>query len=124
MLKKILATLALIVVILVIVVAMQPADFRIARTATIPAPPAAVFAQVNDFHQWEAWSPWAELDPAAKNSFAGPAAGPGAKFTWAGNNEVGEGSMEIIESQPNDRILIDLKYVKPFEATSTAEFTF
>ena len=27
-----------------------------------------VFDQVNDFHNWEAWSPWAKLDPAVRNS--------------------------------------------------------
>jgi len=28
--------------------------------------------QVNDFHQWDAWSPWAKLDPDAKITFEGP----------------------------------------------------
>jgi uncharacterized protein YndB with AHSA1/START domain len=106
------------------VVAMQPSEFRIVRSATIPAPPAAVFAQVNDFHNWEAWSPWKKLDPAAKNSFEGAPSGTGAVFKWAGNSEVGEGSMTITESQPNDLVRIRLDFVKPFEDTSTAEFTF
>lgn len=62
----------MIVIAFVVVVALQPSDFRIVRSATISAPALAVFAQVHDFHKWEAWSPWAKLDPAAKNSFAGP----------------------------------------------------
>jgi hypothetical protein len=41
---------------------MKPSEFRIVRSATISAPSPAVFAQVNDFHNWEAWSPWAKLD--------------------------------------------------------------
>ena len=88
------------------------------------APPAAVFAQVNDFHNWEAWSPWAKLDPAAKNSFEGAAAGTGAIFKWAGNKEVGEGIMTITVSRPSDLILIKLEFLKPFPAISTTEFTF
>ena len=124
MLKKILIALAAIVVVFVAVVAMQPSDFRIARTATMSAPAPAVFAQVNDFHNWEAWSPWAKLDPAAKNSFEGPPAGTGAIFRWAGNNQVGEGGMTITESRPNELIRFNLEFLKPMAGTSTAEFTF
>jgi hypothetical protein len=124
MLKKILIALVAIVVVFVGVVAMQPSEFRIARTATMSAPAPAVFAQVNDFHNWEAWSPWAKLDPAAKNSFEGPSAGTGAIFRWAGNREVGEGSMTITENRPSDLIRITLEFLKPFRATNTAEFTF
>jgi hypothetical protein len=124
MLKKILIALAAIVVVFVGVVAMQPSDFRIVRTATMSTPASAVFAQVNDFHNWEAWSPWAKLDPAAKNSFEGPSAGIGTIFRWAGNKEVGEGSMTITESRPSDLIRIKLEFLKPFAATNSAEFTF
>jgi uncharacterized protein YndB with AHSA1/START domain len=125
--KKILIALVILVAIVGVfaaVVAMQPADFRVARTATINAPAAEVFAQVNDFHNWEPWSPWAKLDPAAKNSFEGASSGKGAIFKWSGNSEVGEGAMTITESQPNDLIRIKLDFVRPMEDTSTTEFTF
>ncbi len=124
MIKKILIALAVIVIVLVGVVALQPSDFRIARTTTISAPAPAVFAQVNDFHNWDAWSPWAKLDPAARTTFEGPSAGTGALFRWAGNHEIGEGSMTITESRPSDLIRIKLEFLKPFAATNTAEFTF
>ncbi len=121
---KILKVLAIVIVVFVVVVATRPAEFRITRSATLPASPAAVFVQVNDFHNWQAWSPWARLDPSAKNSFAGPSAGEGAIFSWVGNNQVGEGRMTIIESRPAELIRIKLEFFKPFAATNTAEFTF
>ncbi|MGH8065598.1 MAG: SRPBCC family protein [Candidatus Entotheonellia bacterium] len=124
MLKKILIALVAIIAVFVGVVALQPSEFRVARTATISAPAPAVFAQVNDFHNWEAWSPWAKRDPAAKATFEGPSAGTGAIFRWAGNEEVGAGSMTITESRPSDLIRIKLEFLKPFAATNTAEFTF
>ena len=71
MVMKIVIGLVIVVVVLAGVVALQPSDFRIVRSATISAPPAVVFSQVNGFHKWEAWSPWAKMDPAAKNTFAG-----------------------------------------------------
>jgi uncharacterized protein YndB with AHSA1/START domain len=118
------AAVVLVVGVLAALVAMQPSEFRIERSATIAAPAPAVFAQVNDFHNWEAWSPWAKLDPAAKNSFEGAPAGKGAAFSWAGNSKVGEGRMTITESRPSELVRIKLEFLKPFEATNTAEFTF
>lgn len=128
MVKKTLLALAVIllglVVAFVVVVAMQPTDFTIARSASMAAPVEEVFAQVNDFHHWEAWSPWLELDPNAKATFEGPDAGEGAVFRWAGNQEIGEGSMTILQSVPPEVIRIRLDFVKPFEDTALTEFTF
>ena len=118
------AVIVLVVGVLALIVATQPSEFRIERTTTIAAPAPAVFAQVNDFHNWQAWSPWATLDPAAKSSFEGAPAGQGAMFAWAGNSKVGEGRMTITESRPSELVRIKLEFVKPFAATNTAEFTF
>jgi hypothetical protein len=100
MLTKSLIALAVVIVVLAGVVGMRPSTFRITRTATISAPGPAVFAQVNDFHKWEAWNPWAKLDPAMKQAYEGAAAGAGAIYTWAGNREVGEGRMTLSPSRP------------------------
>lgn len=110
--------------ILSIVIAMQPAEYSVQRQATIAAPPAEVFAHVNDFHKWDAWSPWAKADPAAKNTFEGPTEGTGAILKWSGNSEVGEGMMTITESRPHELIRIKLEFFKPFAGTATTEFTF
>jgi uncharacterized protein YndB with AHSA1/START domain len=124
MLKKILLGLVAIIAVFAIYVALQPADYRVTRSATVAAPATAVFEQVNDFHKWEAWSPWAKLDPNAKATFEGAPAGKGAVFKWAGNNEVGEGTMTVTESRPGELVRISLDFVKPMAGTSTAEFTF
>lgn len=112
------------VAVFAIVVAMQPDEFKVARSTTVDAPPAAVFAHVDDFHKWDAWSPWAKLDPDAKNMFEGKESGEGAVFKWSGNDQVGEGSMTIVESKPPEKIKIRLDFVKPMEDTSDVTFTF
>ena len=124
MLLKILIPVAVIVLGFLVVVALQPADYRVTRTATIAAPAAAAFAQVNDFHNWQAWSPWEKIDPAMKRTYGGAPAGAGATYAWVGNKEVGEGRMTIMESRPSELIRIKLEFVKPFRATNIAEFTF
>lgn len=124
MIKKILIGLAAIIVILVVVIALQPATYQVERSTTIAAPASVVFAQVNDFRKWNAWSPWAKLDPAMKQTFEGAPAGPGAVYTWTGNKDVGEGRMTITESRASDLVRIKLQFLKPFAATSATEFTF
>jgi len=58
MIKKILlygiVAIVLIITIFCVVVAMQPAHYTVERSATINAPAPVVFAQVNDFHHWQA----------------------------------------------------------------------
>lgn len=124
MVIKILIALAVIVVVLVAIVARRPSDFRIVRTATMAAAAPDVFAQVNDFHHWQAWSPWAKRDPGMKQTYGGAQAGAGATYAWAGNREVGEGRMTLVESRPSELIRVNLEFLKPFAATSTAELTF
>ena len=124
MLMKVLIAVAAVVIVFVAIVAMQPSDFRVARTATIAAPAPAVFAQVNDYRNWKAWSPYEKLDPAMKKTYEGAAAGTGAVYTWAGNSQAGEGRATITESRPSELIRIRLEFLKPFAATNTAEFTF
>lgn len=121
---SVLAMLAVLVGGFLVVVAMQPEDFLVTRSATMAAPPARVFSEVNSFHQWQAWSPWAKLDPNAKTFYEGPEAGVGAQFTWSGNSDVGEGMQTIVESKPDERIQIRLDFKRPMEATNDTEFLF
>jgi hypothetical protein len=122
MLKRVLLAVLAVVVLFAGYVALQPSSYRIERTAIVVAPPAAVFAEINDFHNWEAWSPWAKLDPNAKTTFEGPASGEGAVFHWSGNEEVGEGKMTLAESKPDERVLVNVDFVKPFAGTNSSEF--
>jgi hypothetical protein len=107
-----------------LVVSSRPSEFRVTRSTAIAAPPAAVFGQVNDLHRWEAWSPWAKIDPAMKQTYDGPAAGVGAAYEWAGNRNVGEGRMRITESLPPELIRFKLEFLKPFKGDCDTLFTF
>ena len=111
MLTPILIGLAVIILVFVVVVAAQPTDFRITRKALISATPSTVFAQVNDLPKWQEWSPWAKLDPNAKMTYQGPSSGPGAGYTWSGNNKVGEGRMTIMESRPSELVRLRLEFL-------------
>src|SRR5882757_418523 len=102
-----LKTLAIIAVIVVVVVAgiliyaaTKPDSFRVQRTASIKAPPEKIFALINDFKAWPLWSPYEKKDPSMKRSYGAVTAGKGATYAWEGDKNVGQGSMEMIESGP------------------------
>lgn len=120
-------TVALVVVVLLaallVYAATNPDTYRIQRSANIAAPPDKIFPFINDFHKWDAWSPWEKLDPAMKKSHGGAPQGKGAVHEWEGNKNVGTGRMEVLESTPPSKIVIKLDFLKPFEAHNTAEFT-
>ena len=116
--------LVVVVVVCFVYVSRQPDEFRISRSQVFAAPAAKVFENINDLHKWDAWSPWAKLDPQSTSSFAGAESGVGASMSWSGNNKVGQGSMTITESRPNELIKLRLEFLKPMKATNTAEFIF
>jgi uncharacterized protein YndB with AHSA1/START domain len=122
MIKKILLVLVLAIAAFLGYVALQPPEFRVERSAVMAAPPEAVFTQVNDFHNWQKWSPWAKLDPNATATFEGPESGEGAIFRWAGNKNVGKGSMKILESKPNESVRLSLDFEEPMQDTAITQF--
>jgi uncharacterized protein YndB with AHSA1/START domain len=120
-------TIAIVVVALIAVLlayaATKPDTFRVERSASIKAPPEKIFALLNDFHRWDAWSPWEKKDPAMKRTFGAATSGKGAAYAWEGNGDVGQGRMEIAESAPPSRVAIKLDFLKPFETHNLVEFT-
>ncbi|MBI4892604.1 MAG: SRPBCC family protein [Acidobacteria bacterium] len=124
MLKKILIGVAVAIVLLVGAIMAQPDHYKVVRSAAIAAPPEAVFGQVNNFHNWAAWSPWAKLDPQMKETFTGPESGQGSLYEWAGNKDVGKGRMTILESKAPELVRIKLEFIEPFADVADTHFRF
>jgi hypothetical protein len=123
-----LKTLAIIGIIVVVAIAgillyaaTKPDSFRVQRTVLINAPSDKVFPLINDVKAWTVWSPYEKKDPAMKRTYGAVTAGKGATYAWDGDKNVGQGSMEIVESSPR-KILLKLDFLKPFEAHNMGEF--
>jgi len=97
------------------------ADFSMSRSISIQAEPARVHALLEDFREWQKWSPWEGLDPALNREFTGPDHGVGSTYHWSGNKKAGEGEMAITESTPTS-VVVDLEFLKPFKATNVTSF--
>lgn len=123
MLKIIAIAIAVLIGAILAYAASRPDSFRIERSVTTKGTPERLFALVNNFRQWEAWSPWEKIDPKLTRTYSGAAEGKGAVYEWNGNKDVGKGRMEIVESVPGARVVIKLDFITPFEAHNTVEFT-
>lgn len=119
---KIIALGGLIVIAaFLIFVATRPDTFLIQRSATINAPAEKIAPLISDFHSWVAWSPYEKLDPAMKKTFSGAQNGKGAVYEWSGNQQAGQGRMEITEASTS-LVTIKTDFVKPMKASDIIEF--
>ena len=114
---------AIVIAIVLILAATKQNTFSVQRATTVKAPPERIFPLINDFHQWVAWSPYEHRDPALKRTYSGMESGKGAVYAWDGNNNVGSGRMEILDTSKSSKIVIKLDFFTPFEGHNTAEFT-
>jgi uncharacterized protein YndB with AHSA1/START domain len=122
MLKKIALALVVVIVGILVFAATKPDVFHVERSAVINAPSEQIYPLLSDFHQWNRWSPWEELDPGMTRTHSGAPSGPGAVYEWSGNSDVGKGRMEITEAVEPSRVAIALRFIEPWEANNVATF--
>jgi uncharacterized protein YndB with AHSA1/START domain len=103
--------------------ATKPDSFRVERSTAMNAPPEKIFPYIDGLKRWTAWSPYEGRDPAMKRAYSGAESGKGAVYEWDGNDNVGKGRMEIVDSTPPHRVVIKLDFLKPFEGHNMAELT-
>ena len=101
----------------------RPDSFRVERSTAMNAPPEKIFPYIEGLKRWAEWSPYESRDPAMKRAHSGAERGKGAVYEWDGNDTVGKGRMEIVDSTPPHRVVIKLDFLKPFEGHNMAELT-
>jgi effector-binding domain-containing protein/uncharacterized protein YndB with AHSA1/START domain len=107
-LKYIFLLLLILVIGSAIYIATLESKYDIKRTRTIKAPAEVIFNNINDFKNWEHWSPWIELDSTIVASFPEVTSGLGASYTWTGKD--GPGSMKTISLIPNKEIIQQIDF--------------
>jgi uncharacterized protein YndB with AHSA1/START domain len=117
------AVLLVTIAVILVHVWTRPDSFRVERSTAMNAPPEKIFPYIEGLKRWAAWSPYEGRDPAMKRAYSGADGGKGAVYEWDGNDDVGKGRMEIVDSTPPHRVVIKLDFLKPFEGHNMAELT-
>jgi effector-binding domain-containing protein len=89
-------------------VAVQPNSYDLSRTRTINASAQLIFNEINDYKNWESWSPWLEKEPGIQFTYPEQTSGVGGSYSWTGND--GNGMMKTLEVNPYDSILQEIKF--------------
>ncbi len=95
-----------------------PKNYDVKREIVINAPLETVFNQISSHANFLKWSPWQGLDTNQVVTMEGTDGTVGAKYSWKGNDDVGEGSMTITAIEPGKSVEQDLHFIKPFESSS------
>ena len=104
----------------VVIVNGRPDTTHVERSIHVDASPADVFVFGNDLERALEWSPWMGLDPDQEVAFSDRTTGVGAWYTWEGDDKVGKGRQEIVESVADERVVTELQFIEPFESEATA----
>ena len=111
-----------VIIIVIILALIAPKSYDVNRSVVINKPLPEVFSYLKLLKNQDNWSPWSEKDPNMKKTFTGIDGEVGFISSWLGNKEVGEGEQEIMKIEPNSYIETELRFLKPFESSSTGFF--
>ena len=92
MAARILAALAGLLVLFVVIGILLPGSVEVTRSASIQAPPAAVFPFLADLEAWSEWTPWGDVE----STIEGSSTGVGATRVWDDPN-LGSGALTLVE---------------------------
>lgn len=121
-LLSLLGLLVLALALVLLIAAGRPDVFELKRSMTVNAPPARVFALIHDLRAFNTWNPYNRKDPSMRLTYRGPDAGPGAGFDFAGNGQVGSGSIDITGEAPAQRVDMRLRMTAPMKADNAIVF--
>jgi hypothetical protein len=123
MIKTLLLMVVAGVALLLLYAATRPDTFAVERSTTIAAPAEQLFPLIRDLQAFNSWNPYARKDPAMKIDFAGgPTAGPGARYDFAGNKDVGKGRITLLGEKAPSEVTMQLDMFEPFEGHNTVVF--
>lgn len=126
--KKILLALVGIIALVLLVAAVMPKDFKIEKEIVINKSPSQVFNYLKMVRNGNEWNPWMKkgvnTDPSGVQTFKGEDGAVGFINSWSSDNkEIGVGEEEITAITADERIELELRLVKPYQAKHKVYFT-
>ncbi|WP_111307503.1 SRPBCC family protein [Confluentibacter sediminis] len=100
-----------------IYIAVQPNEFSFSRSRVMKAPAPVIFKKINDFENWQVFSPWIERHPNTEITYGTKHFGVGATYNWHGA-VLGEGSIKTVAANENQFMSQHMSTLKPYESES------
>jgi len=118
-LKKIIIVIVTVIALVYLSGLFIKNDFLAEREVVINKPKSEVFNYLKLIRNADNYSVWNKKDPNAKKTSEGTDGTVGFKYTWSGNDDIGEGDQIITKIIDGERIDFDLFFRKPFESKNS-----
>lgn len=96
--------------------------YSVRKSVTIDAPQAKIRALIEDFNQWNRWSPWTIAEPECPIEISGEPGVIGHSMMWDG--EIIGSGRNTLNSIAANEIAYDLAFFKPWKSEAEARFQF
>lgn len=93
-------------------------EFLFQREIIINRPVGEVYDYVRLLANQDSFSKWVMMDPNMKKDLRGVDGTVGSIYAWDGNKKAGKGEQEIVGLKPNERVDIEVRFIRPFESTA------
>ncbi|MEO5629472.1 MAG: SRPBCC family protein [Thermomonas sp.] len=121
---EILISLAIVAALYLVVALVLPSQRHLSEKIETNRKLTIVFDTLNSLRRFKSWNPLVLRDPRVKMTYSGPDAGVGARLDYSSTNDrIGDGSWEITESVPREKIGYDIENIERGSNKRTA-FTF
>lgn len=111
------------VAVILLLAARKPDMFSLQRSVMVDAPAERIYPLIDDLRAHEAWSPFDKPNPDTRKRYTGSPSGIGAVYEWEGAAQAGSGRLQIRQSEPPSRAVMQLDMLKPFKASNEVVFT-
>ena len=119
-----LISIGVIIALLLTIAAMQSNAYVIARDITINRSREEVFEYIRHIRNMEHYNKWVMTDPNQKTSFKGTDGHVGFVYAWhSANKQAGKGEQEIKQLIANEKMVLEIRFEKPFKGVSEAIMT-
>ncbi len=106
---EILISLAIVAVLFLVVGIVLPSSRFLSEKVETNRKLTIVYDTLNNFSRFKDWNAIPLRDSKMQTKISGPEAGVGATFTYdSKQSQVGKGTWKIVQSEPNERIAIDI----------------
>ena len=112
--------IAVTIVLVLLIALFSSNEYSIQKEIIINKPRQAVFDYIKVSQNQNYYNKWWMMDPNARKEYIGTDATPGFTMKWESDNkQAGKGEQEITKIIEGKRVDSEIRFIKPFESTST-----
>lgn len=116
MILKIGLSLVVVLAVFLVFVSTKQSKFSYSVTMKMNAPVDKVFPYLSDLKLGSQWSPFEKADPNMKKEYVGN------KLIFSGNKDAGSGTLEILNTVPNQSVDLKLIMTAPIAVANDVKY--